>query len=569
MVISSNRAPGGEEASAGSTHSQSGGFGLRDKEIASLKMITNAERAGGDTQQTELRMVRGIRETFEADTAMLILFDEENRDLVIKKTLDENGEWGQQISQRIEPGLVMEAIQSGEHICLADISGSGDYNPVMDGAMGIETHSYLCSPLISNGIQFGALVLINPMKSMLTEDRIDLIQILTGALANALYNARLFTQLKVSTADLEASRYELLNSRNTLRALFDHLPSSIYIVDRFYTIIAINMSRSNRLGEKPSHLVGRKCYEKLYGRTSPCAECRVHETLADGRITNRFAREVLNSEDNIEWEVSTFPIYNSDSEPAQAIITEYDVTEKRLLEADLIQSEKMAAIGQLAAGVAHEIYNPLTAIIANTQMIRRMLPTVDEDLYESLELVEHAGIRASQVIRTLLNAARKDEYENAAMDLNMTIENSLSLLSHEIVRRPITIQKDLQADLPPIHSNQNHLQGVWINLIMNAIDAMEGKGGQITITSRYKDNQFIVSVADSGKGIPKNKLNRIFEPYFTTKSPGQGTGLGLSVCMRVVKQHGGTIHVESQPEKGTKFIVILPDQHEPEIHSSD
>jgi len=525
-------------------------------------MITNAERTGGDTQQTELRMVKGIREIFEADVAMLVLFDEENRDLVMKKILDPSGEWSQQVSQKIEPGLVTETIGSGKHICVTDVSTCQNYNPVMDGAIGIETHSYLCSPLSSNGIHFGALVLINPLESMLTEDRIDLIQILTGALANALYNARLFAQLKVSTADLEASRYELLNSRNTLRALFDNLPTSIYIVDSVYTIIAINMSRVNRLGEKPSHLVGRKCYEKLYNRTSPCPDCRVHETFADGRITNRIAREQSESDSYIEWEVSTFPIFNNAAEPAQTIVTEYDVTEKRLLEADLIQSEKMAAIGQLAAGVAHEIYNPLTAIIANTQMIRRILPGVNEDLYESLDLIEHAGIRASQVIRTLLSAARKDEYENAVIDINMTIENSLSLLGHEIIKRPIAIQKDLQEDLPPIYSNQNHLQGIWINLVMNAIDALDPKGGQITITSRYKDNQFFVSVADNGKGISKNKINRVFEPYFTTKSPNHGTGLGLSVCLRVVKQHGGTIHVESRPERGSKFTVQLPNRPE-------
>lgn len=534
----------------------------REKEVASLKVIAGAQRTGEDLHQTQLRIVKGIREIFEADGALLVLFDEEDQSLVIKKQLGEDDDWKMQTSQKMALGLIADSILNGQCIAMSNIFSYPNFNPEFDGIVGETTRSYLCAPLTSNGVSFGALALNNPLEKMLTDDRIELFQMLSTALANAIYNSRLFMQLKVSSADLEASRWELLNSRNTLRALFDNLPSSIYIVDSNYMIMAVNMSRVRRQQATPNQLVGRRCYEKLYNRITPCPDCRVSETFASGQSTSRISREQFESGEYVEWEIDTFPIYNGASKPVQTIITEYDVTEKRLLEADLIQSEKMAAIGQLAAGMAHEIYNPLTAIIANAQMIRRMLPTVDEDIYESLELIEHAGVRASQVIRGLLSAARKEDTDSDLIDLNQSIENTLSLLSHEIIRRPIVLHKELQQGMPQFVANQNHLQGVWTNLIMNALDAIDQKEGSVTITTSYANSEYTIIIADTGKGIPKSQLARIFEPFFTTKMQGRGTGLGLSVCARVIKQHGGKITVESQPEKGTKFTIVLPEKQE-------
>ena len=527
-------------------------------ELASLQVIAAAQKTGEDIEKSQLQIVTGIRDIFEADGAMVILFDEENHELVIKKALGRNNTWTQQSSQKLDSGIIADCIRQGMCMALPDVSQNPNFNPYFDSIPKIKVHSYLCSPLASNLSNFGALALINPLEQMLTEDRVVLFQMLSTTLANAFYNARLFQQLKISNADLEASRWELLNSRNTLRALFDNLPTSIYIVDEHYSVIAVNMSRVNRLGDKPNQFVGRLCYEKFYQRNSPCPDCRVAETFISGQDTSRVKREELETGQYQEWEINTFPIYNDHQKPVQTIITEYDVTEKHLLEADLIQSEKLAAIGQLAAGVAHEIYNPLTAIIVNSQLIRRMLPTVNEDLFESLDLIENAGVRASQVIRGLLGAARKEEMESSPVDLNHSIESALALLNHEINKRPVVIEKNFQANMPLLTGNQDHLQGVWINLIMNALDAIESNEGTIQITTRLLDAAFEVTIYDNGKGIPKNKLSRIFEPYFTTKGPGQGTGLGLSVCFRVVKQHGGTIQVESKPDKGTKFIVLLP-----------
>jgi len=356
----------------------------------------------------------------------------------------------------------------------------------------------------------------------------------------------------------EAIYQELLRSRNTLRALFDSLPISIYIVDPAYNLVAINISRATRVGDKPSMLVGYKCYEKLFRRLTPCAGCLISEMFTNGQNTNRVFREWLDQEKFFEWEISTFPIYDEQSLPVQGIVIEQDITEKRNLEAHLIQAEKLAAVGQLAASVAHEINNPLTAIVANAQLLRRDIKTDDKDILESARLIEMAGIRASQVVRNLLGVARKERYEFEPIDLNETLRNSLSLVQHELVGRPIQVNLNFQEDIPPVVASQDELQGVWVNLFLNAIDAIDKPQGEINISSYYDGNRFQVTIMDNGKGIAQEYLNRVFEPFFTTKSSGRGTGLGLSVCQRVIKQHGGTLEVESQLGKWSRFTVRLP-----------
>jgi two-component system NtrC family sensor kinase len=228
----------------------------------------------------------------------------------------------------------------------------------------------------------------------------------------------------------------LLRSRNTLRALFDSIPASIYIIDQKFTLVAVNMDRSRRAGSPPSQLVGRPCFESLYSRSENCPNCRVFATLSGGENTNRMERHWELEDEPKDWEISTYPIYDDADQIIQAIVLEQDVTEKRRLEATLAQSEKLAAVGQLAAGLAHEINNPLTAIIANAQLLQRELPA-EEDVQELVELISRAGARAAQVVRSLLDLARKEEYTFATVDVNETLNRSLKLLQHEVTLRSI------------------------------------------------------------------------------------------------------------------------------------
>ena len=233
---------------------------------------------------------------------------------------------------------------------------------------------------------------------------------------------------------------------------------------------------------------------------------------------------------------------------------------KWILEANLIQSEKMASIGQLVANVAHEINNPLAAIIANAQLLIRDQSIEDEDALDSLRLIETAGERAAKIVSNLLDSARKEKhYEFEEISLNETIEDAISLLRYEINKRAVSVKLDLSKKIPLIFANKNQLKGVWINLVNNALGAIDSERGKISISTRYENKEFYIVFSDNGKGIPPEHQSRIFEPFFTTKEAGKGTGLGLSVSLQVIKEHHGDIEFDSTPGKGTKFIVILPD----------
>ncbi len=358
-------------------------------------------------------------------------------------------------------------------------------------------------------------------------------------------------------ADRVALAWDEKQSTHFLNAILEHLPAGLYIIDKDYHLLAVNKSRLDRLGHPTSGTIGLPCYQVLFGISKPCPECRVQESLLNGQTTIRNERRREHDGQVSEWKISTFPVANIESRVAQAIVLEIDNTEQRQLEAVLIQSEKLAAVGQLAAGVAHEINNPLTAIIANAQILHRELPA-DFDLLESVDLISRAGARAAQVVRNLLDFARKEEYRLGRTDLNQTIERALELIQHELLAHGVSLDLSLSPNLPHLQASADHLQSVWLNLLLNAIDSLDKSPQSISIASYKSGRELLVIVRDNGKGISPDYLARIFEPFYTTKAPGRGTGLGLSVSRRIIHQHGGSIRVESQLGEGSVFTVALP-----------
>jgi two-component system, NtrC family, sensor kinase len=532
----------------------------RIKDVLALQSMSNLQIAKGDIDQIEFNTVQGIKEFFEAEEILLVLIDEENPSLAVKKQLGSGQIWKNQASFKLEVTQLSQSLAEGSILKDQEVWEVFDQRQCMEGIQDINLETVIGAPLNTNERTLGAVILLNPILDASEIYRRNLLMSMTTSLAVTIYNARQISRLKISIADLEATRWEILNSRNTLRVFFDNIPASVYIVDRSYSMVAINFRRSSRVNQHPKDLVGKKCYDELFSRSDPCPGCRVFDTFNTGKTTTRNSREWLDQEKYIDWEITTFPIQESMQFPHQVIIFEVDVTEKRSLETNLIQSEKLAAVGQLAAGVAHEINNPLAAIIANAQILQREISNADPDVMESLKLIETAGIRASQVISNLLGLAHKEKkYEFEAFSLNETIEAALSLVKHEVNNRSIKVNLALSDNMPEIIASKSHLQGVWINLIINSMDAIQRPDGEIAITSAYVNKEFKVIVTDNGKGIPQTQISRIFEPFYTTKSVGKGTGLGLSVCLRVIKEHMGNIQVESQPEQGTKFTVILPD----------
>jgi two-component system NtrC family sensor kinase len=527
-----------------------------DKELASLHMIATILSSDLELDEIQKAMLAGVRQILDCEYGCLILVGE-TPDVYERKVLGNGPDWLRKESQALEGSVVAECLQNIQPSRMDDLSVNPRMAAEVESVLGAKPQSYLCAPLRSGTEPIGLLDMFNKRGGPFTAYDQELISLLATSMADAVYNKRLIQQMKVVNLDLKVNREELLNSRNTLRALFDNIPASLYIVDRAYTLRVINRSRARRAKSRPNLLVSRCCYEALFSRISPCPDCRVAETFENGKSTIRALRLTDAGGEPKEWEIGTYPILDEAGQVVQVILFEEDVTERRRLEANLAQSEKLAAVGQLAAGVAHEINNPLTAVIANAQLMQRSIPP-DSELQESVELILIAGSRAAQVVRNLLDFARKEQYRFDRTDLNETIRKTVDLVQHEVMSRSIEMRFEPDPDLPRVMASGDHLQGVWLNLILNAFDAFDGQPGEIRISTRRRDREAQVIIEDTGKGIAPDVLPHIFEPFYTTKLPGQGTGLGLSVCHQIIKQHNGQILVDSKTGQGTRFTIVLP-----------
>lgn len=531
---------------------------LPNEELAALQLISAISNIEISPDELQARIARSLCQILSAENCSFVMVDKGDYQIAFKKMLVNDTEWDHHTQLKLDKGIIAECIRTGQTIKIDEVATNHLYHPEFDDIRGIATQSILCAPLIIDKSVQGAIVLYN--KKLRPFDSYD--QKLLGAMANliayAINDINLVHQLRVTSAELEVNRWQLLRSRNTLRALFDSIPLSFYIVDQKHELVAINLSRAKRLGDRPSEMVGKICYKALYNLEEICPGCKVNETLYSGKSTHRIERNFLENAEIIEWEINTYPIKDENGEVVQAIHLEEDMTEKRQLENQVMQSEKLAAVGQLAAGIAHEINNPLTAIVANVQLLKNQDDST-EDMMEALDLIELAGNRATQVVRNLLNLARKDHYDFVLSDLNESIDSALSLVRHELDSNGITLNTNYAEKLPFIKLSQEHIQGVWTNLILNAIDAQKYQGaGEISISTNQQKNNVIINISDKGNGISLENTKRIFEPFYTTKDTGSGTGLGLTISQKVIKHHGGQIQVSSKLGEGTKFSIVLP-----------
>ncbi|HSD32417.1 MAG TPA: ATP-binding protein, partial [Gemmatimonadales bacterium] len=241
-----------------------------------------------------------------------------------------------------------------------------------------------------------------------------------------------------------------------------------------------------------------------------------------------------------------------------AVLSFEDHTEKRRLQDQLIQSEKMSAIGQLIAGIAHDLNNPLASVVGFADFLAES-GDVPPALAEPLRVIRQEAERAATIVKNLLSFARRQEGERLPQSLQPLLESVLALLKNQMMALKVETTLTVEPGIPDIEMNPNQITQVFVNLLNNAAQAIAstGKAGHITVTAKRWLDGVAVSIADDGPGIPEELLPRVFEPFFTTKTEGEGTGLGLSICQGIVKEHGGRITLESSPGAGATFTVEL------------
>lgn len=342
-------------------------------------------------------------------------------------------------------------------------------------------------------------------------------------------------------------------------ATFDAISDPVTVVDMSFVLRRANVAAAHMANKDVRMLPGKTCYVGLFGRTEPCPGCPLGSEELAWLPTTASDTEIHSAAMNKDFRLSMFPMGGEGVE-SRFICYYKDVTEERSLQQRVQQSEKMAAIGQLAGGVAHELNNPIGVIRSFTQLSKAAVQRLqDEELLDNLEEIEKAAGRCETIIRGLLDFSRPSQDNTMGeVDLASVMQRALFLVRTQTQHKGLQVVESFDPELPSIRGNENQLLQVFINLIQNAAQAMGGDGRLTLGCHCDEDNEVCASVSDTGPGIPKDVLGRIFEPFFTTKDPGKGTGLGLSVSYSIVERHGGRMEVTSKVGQGTEFRVTFP-----------
>ena len=335
---------------------------------------------------------------------------------------------------------------------------------------------------------------------------------------------------------------------------FDSISDAVSIHDKDFRILRANKAFADLFRKSLNEIIGIHCYE-LHKGQKPRSECPHQHTLTTGKPA---AAEFYESHLGKYLLESTSPILNEQGEVVGTVHITRDITGQKRQSERLMMTERLASVGELAAGTAHELNNPLTSIIGFSQLL--MEKEVPDDIREDLKLINNEAQRAANVTRNLLTFARKQAPVKQRSQINNIIEDVLKLRAYEHKANSIEVERQLGPDLPEIMADYFQMQQVFLNIIINAEYFMvkAHSKGVLTITTKKQNDAVVISFADDGLGIPPENLRRIFDPFFTTKEAGKGTGLGLSICHGIVTEHGGQIYAMNQPDKGAIIVVELP-----------
>ncbi|HET6446745.1 MAG TPA: response regulator [candidate division Zixibacteria bacterium] len=528
----------------------------QSQQLADLNRISLAVSAELKTSDVLDRTVKGVNQIFNVDLSAVYLADNGNQQLLCRSAFSPHGNLPISAFAPISSGkgVIAQVYRDRSGLCLNNPADDERFAPGVDAPPGLSVVSIMAMPLNVRGKPVGVVTAVNKQMGAFSDIDQGLFASLASSVSQAIENALLFQSVR-------NRQQELLESRNTLQALIDGILHPIYTIDRNWNLVAVNDTKAAEMDAEPISLVGHTCYRVFYNRDAPCEHCKVQKTLTDKHAGGWSLSWQGDDHLHHEWDISAFPMPGSKAESPKAVIVWQNRTEERRLENSLMQAGKLAAIGKLAAGVAHEINNPLTVINANAQMLQMVTPK-EEDNYEAVDLIVRAGDRAATVVQGLLDFARQAQYEFESGDVNDSIHAALNLVSYQFANSNIEVVTNLADDLPPTSASWEHLQSVWLNLLINARDALQDSQSErmieITTTIDQARDNIVVIIGDNGEGMNPAELDQIFEPFYTTKAPGRGTGLGLATTHRIIEQHGGQIEVTSAVDDGTTFVIRLP-----------
>jgi two-component system NtrC family sensor kinase len=537
--------------------------------VALLRLHRRAQEAETKADQLAVQVDRRISELFSLQELSYVL----SGSIQLDRVVDQVAKYAARFLQA--DGAIV-VLAEGDGRVLRVVAASGNLEPLLgrvgedsesalvqfaigrdriEVAQGIETptvaligeilvRSAAVAPLRAQGINMGALAVADRRGGPFTTEDLWLLSTVATNASVVLANSRLYEMVRRGEEEWETA--------------FNALTEGIAVVGPTGAILRANRALAGVAQVPESELVGRNFPDLFSGASEPVA----------GLIEAMYRHEksaplvVRLDENQRVLRLTAAPL--AGVEPGSAVILIEDVTEQRMLEAQIIQTEKMASIGQLVSGVAHELNNPLTSIAGLAELLLER-PPHPELPREHLRVIHDQAERAGRIVRNLLTFARKGVAEKTAVDLNDVVTRTSLLIVYELQLHGIELDTDLSTGPVIVLGDRYELQQVLLNLVTNAVQAVgglqPGMPRRITLCTEWAEGEAILRVRDNGPGVPKHLAPYLFTPFFTTKAPGEGTGLGLSLSYGLVKAHGGDLTYEPPPEGGAEFRVTLPVYH--------
>jgi len=419
--------------------------------------------------------------------------------------------------------------------------------------------TFLLITLFAGQRLVGVLVLGLKQQRSLPQNQLDQLNLFCQQAAFMLENARLFHNLSLEYDDLAQSRDDILRSRNTLQAVFDGVTDGLYILNRDLVISAVNQVEAERLGYAADELAGRGFLTLPGPKSAPALIQAIRAAIDSGQEKTWQAKESSGNRYVREREFRIYPVQNRLLYTEQVIIFAQDVSERQRWQASLFRSANLAAVGQLAGNVAHQINNPLTVTMTNSQILMQDYPP-DTEVHDLAQGIFKASDRMRNIVANLLEFSNQETYHFVETNLVDTIEGALALVNRSMLRAGIEVEKDYQLQ-PLVRASVSHLKLVWVNLLLNARDAVIDHAAQPKISISVcagGEESVRVRVTDNGVGLAGLDLAQMARPFFSTKLPGKALGLGLYSAYTIVEQHSGQLLAYTDSAGLTTFEVVLP-----------
>jgi two-component system, NtrC family, sensor kinase len=531
----------------------------RARETQALLRAGHAVNQSLDVGETVRLILNQAREVLEVQSCGLFTLDAASGDLVATASLDLSDHDLHAIRVRVGEGITGVAVKERRPMQTADLYGDPRVRFPQSSL-----RSMLAAPLIVGDQAIGALTVLRTDVHHFSAEEESLVSAFADQAAMALEHARLFSSVRTYSerleAMVEARTHELDEQKRFVDVVLETLPLGLFVLDAELRVISANREGAALVPVEPA---AHRPFADLMPTAKSDAVRRFLEGVVAARRVRHVEEELPAGGETLTVRLTATPLRAPQA--THVLVLVEDITLQKRLERQMLLTERLTTAGRLAAGVAHELNNPLATIAGCSEALKeraqdQQLRDLDafKDFPAYLGLIEEEAYRCKEITGSLLHFVRDPGSRRAPSDLNVLVDKVLELIGHQSRYAQSRLLRELDPELPDVVVNEGQLRQVFLGLASNALDAMDGRGTLTVSTRRINSKEVEITFADEGPGIPEDILPRVFDPFFTTKPPGQGTGLGLAIAQGIVADHDGRIEVVSRAGAGAIFRVILP-----------